>query len=74
MLELVEEKGVAENLGKTIDEAIKESPIVMKQYTDLQKKYNDLETKYKELKQERDYLLGQSVAYEKVLGIGGEEE
>lgn len=73
MLELVEEKGFAENLGKTIDKAIQENPIVMSMCKDLQKKYNDLDIKYKELKQERDYLLGQCVAYEKVLGIGGEE-
>lgn len=74
MFEPVEnEKGFAENIGATIDKAINESPIVIKQYTELQKKYDDLKELNHTQELEIIRLRGQISAYEKILEIGGEE-
>lgn len=74
MLEPVEEKGIAENIGATIDKVLQESPILMKQYADLQKKYDELKELNDTQALEIMCLKGQCTAYEKILNINEKEE
>lgn len=65
--------GVAENIGAAIDKALQESPILMKQYVDLQKKYDELKELNDTQALEIMSLKGQVLAYEKILNIKEEE-
>lgn len=62
-----EEKGQIEKLGKTIDEAINESPVCMGMVAGLNKTIEDLKIELKNKQSRIDYLEGQISVYEKYM-------